>query len=184
MIQINREELIRLSWDILQFVLFSPLTNHALLLYLVVGYLTVGVVLGKVHGIGNAARSSIFVGLFTALFGIFALIQIAALSKMYLLPLLKVTANSTLAWMALILTAFFLLVIPFTRACFHAGYWTSCGSWLCALLVGALAIFGTRTVYNPKPRNDKEAVTNFDTFARGVQKEIKEQVDQRLEQFK
>jgi hypothetical protein len=184
MIQINREELVRLSWDILQFILLGPLTNQALLVYLAVGYLAVGVVLGKVHGIGNAARSSVFVGLFTAFLGIFALIQIAALGKMYVLPLLDATANSTVAWIALIVTAFFLLIIPFTRACFQAGYWTSCGAWLCALLVGALAIFGTRSAYNPKPHTDEEAVTNFDTFARGVQKELKQQVDQSLEQFK
>jgi|GEM_PF-3047878 len=184
MIQINREELVRLSWDMLQLILLGPLTNQALLLYLVVGFLTTGIVLGKVHGIGNAARSSVFVGLFVAGLGLFALIQIAALGKMYALPLLDVTADSNTAWIALIVTSFFLLIIPLTRTCFQSGYWTSVGAWLCALLVGALAIFGTRSAYNPKPRTDEEAVTNFDTFARGVKKDIEKQVEQGLEPFK
>lgn len=184
MIQVNREQLAQLSWDMLLFILQSPLTNQALLLYLIVGYLAAGIVLGKVHGIGNATRSSVIVGLFVVGLGIFSLIQIAALGKMYVLPLLKATANSSTAWIALIVSGFFLLIIPLTRACFRAGYWTSVGAWLCALLVASLAIFGTRSVYHPKPRNDEEAVTHFHTFARSVKKDIEKQVEQGMEPFK
>jgi hypothetical protein len=181
---INRDELLRLTWDILQLILLQPLTNKALLIFLVVGFLAVGIVLGKVHGIGNAARSSVFVGLFVAMVGLFAMIQIAALGKMYALPLVGSAGQTTTAWVSLVVAAFFLLLIPFTRTCFQAGYWTSVSAWLCACLVGLLAVFGARSTYNPKPRNDAEAITNFETFAKEVKKGLKQEVDERLDQLK
>lgn len=183
MFVINREELIQLSWDILQLCLLSPQTNQALLVYFAAGFFATAVVLGKVHGIGNAARSSIFLGFFCAAVGLFGMIQIAALGKMYLLPLLKATANSTTAWIALTVAGFFLLIVPFTRACFQAGYWTSVMSWICACLVGLLVIFGVRSAYHPTPTSEEEAIQNFDTFARELKEDIQRGVDDRLEQL-
>lgn len=183
MLDINRELLIQISWDLLQFCLLSPQTNQALLVYLMVGFLFTGITLGRVHGIGNAARSSIFLGFFCALIGLFGLLQIAALIKIYALPLLKITTNSPTAWIALILVAFFLMIVPFTRACFQAGYFTSVLSWLCALLVGLLSVFGTRSVYNPVPQSEEEKIKNFETFARDLKEDIRQQVDERLEQL-
>lgn len=181
---IPRDKLLEVSWDLFLLVLYHPATYHALWAHLLAALLMAILVVSKFHAIGNAGRSSLFIGTFVVLVAGFGLLETAALIKLYGLPLVANEDIHLAVWISSSAAAFLLFVVPFTRVCFQAGYFTSLGAWVCAALVAGLAIFGVRTVYSPKPESPEQSVRHFDTFARQLDKDVDREVRKRLEQLK
>lgn len=174
---IDREDLIQHCWDILMLVLFQPQTHLAMLAYLGVGLLVLGITLGKTHGLAATGSSSPVLGLLCGSFGLLGLLAIAALLQMYAVPLISKPDLRQPGLIVGVVLAFFLMIVPFTRMSFRAGYGASCMAWLLALVLGILAIFGMKQGYDPKPATPDDALKGYNSFGSKVEKQIRERVE-------
>ncbi|MDX6765840.1 MAG: hypothetical protein SFU85_03530 [Candidatus Methylacidiphilales bacterium] len=173
---INRDELLLHIWEALTFLLFEPATHQAFLLYFFGGLLMLGLALAKAHGFGGAPFNSFWVGLFCAAFCLVGLLSTYGLLHLYLVPLLTAHIYRIPGLVIGTSMAFLLMVVPFTRFCFRSSYPTSLISWLAALLVAAIVIFGLKQAYSPRPTLPDLSVKGFDALTEQVEKTIRARI--------
>jgi len=178
---IDREVLIQYTWDILMLVFLQPQTHLALLLYISVGGLVLAIALAKAHGLASAGSNSILLGIFCSAFCLFALVEIAVLLQMYAIPYIPNKAMRMPGLFGGVIAAFLLMIVPFTRMWFRSGYGASIAAWILALFLGALAVFGLKQAYDPKPKNPGEALRSFQSFSSQVEKDLKKEIKERVE---
>ena len=169
---INTAALRRLCWEYLQIVLWHPQSAKIFIVALLAGLFCVAFSLAQFHGLGSSGRGSWLVGLLTTVVCFTGMIGGAALASLYFLPVVPNQNLCPTVMTILLLAGFFILVVPFTRTLFRTGYAISVASWLTALLVGVMVIFGVRYVLKPnhgdKPPNAEEIIKDLKNLKKQI----------------
>jgi|GEM_PF-2473294 len=146
---IDSKALVQYSWDFLQSILLQPRSLYEFYVSLGLAYLALVICLSQVHSLGSGS-GSFFISIFVAAFCVYALIEVAALMRLFVLPVVPdTTFHSTLVYLSL-LVSLVLLVTPFTRTLFRAGYLSSLTAWIIALFIAGLLIHVSHVMIHPK----------------------------------
>ncbi len=153
---VDSEAIRRIFWDYLQIVLLHPESARIFIIAFLTAFLSITICLAQVHNLGNSARGSLFAGLLVTTVCSIGLLGTATLANRYVLPLVNNPDLNITIVNGCVIAAFLLMIVPFTRALFRASYATSLGSWVIALLVALVLVYGVHTVVKPR-YNDKPA---------------------------
>jgi hypothetical protein len=137
------------TWEILQFLAMNPGSTLELIWCLALAYLVVSITLAKMHSLGGSGSGSIVIGLIVTAIGVFGIMEVAVLCDMLLLPLMDKEFRP-FAYNASIVIAIFILLIPFTKTFFRAGYSSSLGAWLVAIILGTATVMGVGYYFDDK----------------------------------
>jgi hypothetical protein len=149
---LNSEDLISKNWEILLYLTLKPESTHELVIALLLSIVVIAVTLAKTHSLGGTGSGSIMLSLFVTIFSIFGLMQTAILTELLLFPLMD-KVFQPFAYFSSIIVGFFLLIVPFTRTCFRAEYFSSIGAWTVSLILGGMVIYGVDNYFVDKEEN-------------------------------
>lgn len=133
----------------MQQVLLTPRSMREFLLSLIAGVVVLAVCLAQAHTLGNSSRNSVVVGLCATIVNTALLLAAGALAQMYVLPLLSSNTDAPRLLIGVVTVIFLLVAVPLTRLIFRAGYMTSLGAWLVALIVAGALVLGIHTFVQP-----------------------------------
>lgn len=171
---IDTTMLAHLSWNYLLILLFHPESLREFFVSVTIGFIAVMVGLSQFHALGNSSGGSLIIGFIVGAVGVFAMIEIAALSQMYVLPLVTTKSYHPMILTGCLVAAFMLMIVPFTRAFYHAGYGTSLMAWIIATLSAAILIFGSHTVVKPVKNEQPPTIQSLQHYGEEVKKGINE----------